>query len=49
MTLHADLRTLRHALLPLGIAASILATRGFDDVHPVLGGGMGSPQLAAAV
>jgi rhodanese-related sulfurtransferase len=32
-----------------GIAASILATRGFDDVHPVLGGGMGSPQLAAAV
>ena len=32
-----------------GIAASILATRGFGDVHPVLGGGMGSPQLAAAV
>jgi glyoxylase-like metal-dependent hydrolase (beta-lactamase superfamily II)/rhodanese-related sulfurtransferase len=32
-----------------GIAASILATRGFSDVHPVLGGGMGSPQLAAAV
>ena len=32
-----------------GIAASILATRGFSDVHPVIGGGMGSPQFAAAV
>ena len=30
-----------------GIGASILATRGFTDVHPVLGGGMGSPQFAA--
>jgi glyoxylase-like metal-dependent hydrolase (beta-lactamase superfamily II)/rhodanese-related sulfurtransferase len=29
-----------------GIGASILATRGFSDVHPVLGGGMGSPQFA---
>ena len=29
-----------------GIGASILAARGFADVHPVIGGGMGSPQLA---
>ena len=26
-----------------GIGASILAARGFADVHPVIGGGMGSP------
>jgi glyoxylase-like metal-dependent hydrolase (beta-lactamase superfamily II)/rhodanese-related sulfurtransferase len=32
-----------------GIGASILATRGFTDVHPVIGGGMGSPQFAATV
>ncbi len=32
-----------------GIGASILAVRGFADVHPVIGGGMGSPQFAAAV
>ncbi len=31
-----------------GIGAAILATRGFSDVHPVLGGGMGSPLLATA-
>ena len=30
-----------------GIAASILAARGFGDVHPVIGGGMGSSQFAA--
>ncbi len=29
-----------------GIGASVLASRGFTDVHPVLGGGMGSPLLA---
>ncbi|MSO47189.1 MAG: MBL fold metallo-hydrolase [Thermoleophilia bacterium] len=29
-----------------GIGASILAQRGFGDVHPVLGAGMGSSQLA---
>ena len=32
-----------------GIGASILATRGFTDVHPVIGGGMGSAQFAATV
>ncbi len=31
-----------------GIGAAILATRGFADVHPVLGGGMGSAQLQTA-
>ncbi|MGI9187557.1 MAG: MBL fold metallo-hydrolase [Gaiellales bacterium] len=32
-----------------GIGASVLAVRGFTDVHPVIGGGMGSPQFAVAV
>ena len=32
-----------------GIAASVLAQRGFVDVHPVVGGGMGSPQFQAVV
>ena len=31
-----------------GIGAAILAARGFSDVHPVVGGGMGSPQFASA-
>ncbi|MGA0122141.1 MAG: MBL fold metallo-hydrolase [Gaiellales bacterium] len=31
-----------------GIGASILAARGFADVHPVLGGGMGSAALQTA-
>ena len=30
-----------------GIGAAILARRGFGDVRPVIGGGMGSPQLAS--
>ena len=30
-----------------GIGAAILARRGFSDVRPVIGGGMGSPQLAS--
>lgn len=30
-----------------GIGASILAHRGFSDVHPVLGDGMGSPLLVS--
>jgi len=31
-----------------GIGAAILAQRGFADVHPVLGGGMGSARLQTA-
>jgi len=31
-----------------GIGAAILAARGFADVHPVLGGGMGSAELQTA-
>jgi rhodanese-related sulfurtransferase len=30
-----------------GIGAAVLARRGFSDVHPVLGAGMGSPLFAS--
>lgn len=42
MTLDADLRTLRHALLPLGIAASILAGCGGGSESGSSGAGSGS-------
>ena len=41
MTLDADLRTLRHALLPLGIAASILAGCGGGSESGSSGAGSG--------